>query len=52
MSIEKVIESVNKLHGNIREQEQKHVNYLAWQLRQRALAEGREPSVLLKKEER
>lgn len=52
MSIEKVIESVNRLHGSIRQQEQKHASYLAWQLRQRAEQEGREPSILLKKESR
>lgn len=52
MSIEKVIESVNRLHGSIRQQEVKHQSYLAWQLRQRAIEEGREPSPLLKKDER
>ena len=46
--IKKIIASVEKLHGGSREQTSKYDSFVAWQLRQRAIAAGREPSKILK----
>lgn len=50
MSINKVVESIDKLHGGPRSQVTKHISYMAWQIAQRQKAGGAEPSTILKKE--
>lgn len=49
-NIKKQIESVTKLHGGEREQVAKYRSFVAWQLKQRAENDGREPSPILKSE--
>jgi len=46
--IKQIIASIEKLHGGEREQRSKYDSFTAWQLRERAKAQGREPSILLK----
>jgi hypothetical protein len=45
-SIEKVQASVAKLHGGEREQRSRYDSFIAWQIKQRLAASGRESSIL------
>lgn len=47
-NVQLIIASVAKLHGDTRDQASKHSDFIAWQLRQRAIARGDEPSNVIK----
>jgi hypothetical protein len=48
-NIQAIIASVQKLHGGDRDQTAKYDSFVAWQLRQRAIARGEQPSSVLKR---
>ena len=47
-TIRKVQASIEKLHGDQRARDGKYENFLAWQIRIRQQAQGKEPSPILK----
>jgi hypothetical protein len=48
MNIKRTIASIEELHGSPRDQAAKYDSFIAWQLRQRMKASGREPSPVLR----
>jgi hypothetical protein len=44
--IKKIIASVEKLHGGERDQHARYDSFIAWQIKQRLAASGRESSIL------
>ena len=47
-NIKAILASVEKLHGDTRDQTAKYDSFIAWQLRQRAAARGEQPSSIIR----